>query len=134
MIREAFADVPQGDFEDIFAPKSDPEEDETGQWDAVLTCFFIDTAKNIVNYLRTIHRILAPGGVWVNCGPLLWHFENSDEVSIEVSLEEVKSLATEIGFVISDETTIETSYVGDDRSMLGYVYRAAFWTATKVEG
>lgn len=25
-------------------------------------------AKNIVNYLRVIHRILAPGGVWVNMG------------------------------------------------------------------
>lgn len=57
-------------------------------------------AKNIVNYLRTIHRILTPGGVWINCGPLLWHFENSEEISIEVSLEEVKSLAMEIGFVI----------------------------------
>jgi len=27
-------------------------------------------AKNIVNYLRIIHRILAPGGVWINLGPL----------------------------------------------------------------
>lgn len=25
-------------------------------------------AKNIVNYLRIIHRILAPGGVWINLG------------------------------------------------------------------
>lgn len=57
-------------------------------------------AKNIVNYLRVIHRILAPGGVWINCGPLLWHFENSEEISIELSLDEVKSLATQIGFVI----------------------------------
>jgi len=57
-------------------------------------------AKNIVNYLRTIHRILIPGGIWINCGPLLWHFENSEDISIEVSLEEVKNLAREIGFVI----------------------------------
>ncbi|PVG03867.1 N2227-domain-containing protein [Serendipita vermifera] len=120
-----------GDFEEIYGPKPDPEDDETGQWDAVLSCFFIDTAKNIVNYLRVIHRILAPGGVWINCGPLLWHFENSEELSIEISLEEVKSLATKIGFVIQDERTINTSYVGDEKSMLGYVYKTAFWTATK---
>lgn len=25
-------------------------------------------AKNIVNYLRIIHKILAPGGVWINLG------------------------------------------------------------------
>ena len=104
-------------------------------------------AKNIVNYLRTIHRILAPGGIWINCGPLLWHFENSDDVSIELSLEEVKELAGKIGFELrvsftraccaingawQDHRTIDTSYVGDEASMLSYVYKTAFWTATKV--
>jgi carnosine N-methyltransferase len=60
-------------------------------------------AKNIVNYLRVIHRILAPGGVWINLGPLLWHFENnsSNDPSIELDLEEVKTLARKIGFEIS---------------------------------
>lgn len=52
-----------------------------------MTCFFIDTvgislthrggiierhfmlkAKNVVNYLRIIHRILSRGGVWINLG------------------------------------------------------------------
>ena len=28
-------------------------------------------AKNIVNYLRIIYRILAPGGVWINLGTIL---------------------------------------------------------------
>ncbi|KAG8757652.1 hypothetical protein FRC14_001763 [Serendipita sp. 396] len=122
-----------GDFEQLFGVKEHPEEDEAGKWDAVMTCFFIDTAKNIVNYLRVIHRILAPGGVWINCGPLLWHWENTDDISIEVSLEEVKALATQVGFEIKNEHTINTSYVGDEQSMLGYVYKAAFWTATRVE-
>lgn len=120
-----------GDFEELFGPKEDPEEDETEQWDAVLTCFFIDTAKNIVNYLRIIHRILTPGGIWINCGPLLWHFENSEDISIELSLEEVKELAAKIGFELKDQRTIDTSYVGDEGSMLSYVYKTAFWTATK---
>lgn len=30
-------------------------------------------AKNIVNYLRILHRILAPGGVWINLGVLCRH-------------------------------------------------------------
>jgi hypothetical protein len=76
-----------GDFEDIYG-SSDEDNEHIGQWDAIVTCFFIDTvgcsphlstavhlhsyaidqAKNIVNYLRIFHRILAPGGVWINLG------------------------------------------------------------------
>ncbi|KAI9567608.1 N2227-domain-containing protein [Boletus coccyginus] len=123
-----------GDFEEIYGTE-DTEESEphAGQWDAVLTCFFIDTAKNIVNYLRAIHRILAPGGVWINLGPLLWHFENNNtnDPSIELDLEEVKALVRQMGFRLSDERTIETSYTSNDQSMLGYTYKAAFWKATK---
>lgn len=67
-----------------------------------------------------MHQILAPGGVWINLGnysfwltwiariyniigPLLWHFENNstNDPSIELDLEEVKSLAQKIGFEIS---------------------------------
>ena len=32
------------------------------------SCYYYMQAKNIVNYLRIIHRILAPGGVWINLG------------------------------------------------------------------
>ncbi|PPQ96317.1 hypothetical protein CVT26_005680 [Gymnopilus dilepis] len=118
-----------GDFEEIF-----DNEEQDGQWDAVLTCFFIDTAKNIVNYLRILHRILRPGGVWINLGPLLWHWENNttNDISIELDMEEVKTLAKEIGFEISNERTIDTTYTNNAQSMLGYVYNASFWTATKI--
>lgn len=63
----------------------------------------LEQAKNIVNYLRVIHRILAPGGVWINLGPLLWHFENnnSHDPSVELDLEEVKRLAELVGFEIN---------------------------------
>ncbi|KAI0672280.1 N2227-domain-containing protein [Trametes maxima] len=124
-----------GDFEEIYgAEDGDDAEPQVEQWDAVLTCFFIDTSKNIVNYLRVIHRILAPGGVWINLGPLLWHWENNatNDPSIELTLDEVKALARKIGFEISNERTIDTTYTNNAESMLGYVYHAAFWTATKV--
>ncbi|KAF8153322.1 N2227-like protein-domain-containing protein [Crassisporium funariophilum] len=123
-----------GDFEEIYGSESDPEEPQFGQWDAILTCFFIDTAKNIVNYLRIIHRILAPGGVWINLGPLLWHWENNNtnDPSVELDMEELKSLARKIGFELSNERTIDTTYTSNSQAMLGYIYHAAFWTATKV--
>lgn len=45
--------------------------------------------------------------MWINLGPLLWHFENSPskgakgEGSIELSLDEVKALARSVGFEIA---------------------------------
>ena len=47
------------------------------QYDAVATCFFIDTAPNVIRYIETIKYCLKPGGIWINLGPLLWHFETS---------------------------------------------------------
>lgn len=44
-------------------------------YDAVATVFFIDTAPNLLRYVETIRHCLVPGGVWVNVGPLLWHWE-----------------------------------------------------------
>ncbi|KAF7308312.1 N2227 domain-containing protein [Mycena chlorophos] len=122
-----------GDFEEIYGSPADPSEPHAGLWDAILTCFFIDTAKNIVNYLRIIHSILAPGGIWINLGPLLWHWENNTthDPSVELSLDEVKTLMGEIGFVIETERSFDTTYTNNAQSMLGYVYKAAFWTARK---
>ncbi|KAL1637839.1 hypothetical protein SLS56_000395 [Neofusicoccum ribis] len=47
-----------------------------GAFDAVATVFFIDTAPNLINYVEAIANCLRTGGVWINLGPLLWHFEN----------------------------------------------------------
>lgn len=33
-----------------------------------MTCFFLDTARNVVAYLETIHGLLKPGGLWINLG------------------------------------------------------------------
>ena len=44
-------------------------------FDAILTCFFIDTASNIIRYIETVKHCLKPGGIWCNNGPLLWHSE-----------------------------------------------------------
>ena len=85
----------------------------------ISVCF---QARNIVNYLRVIHRILAwvaSGSISVCyvllnsttfralervlAGPLLWHFGNNDtnDPSIELDLEEVKVLVRQMGFWMS---------------------------------
>ena len=35
-----------------------------GQWDCVITCFFMDTAPVVVKYVETIYSALRPGGYW----------------------------------------------------------------------
>ncbi|PAV18218.1 N2227-domain-containing protein [Pyrrhoderma noxium] len=118
-----------GDFEEVYGDY-DPD---IGLFDAILTCFFIDTAKNFLNYLRIINKRLSAGGVWINLGPLLWHWENNttNDPSIELDLEEVKELCKKLGFKLENERTIQTNYANNSQSMLGYTYQASFWTATK---
>ena len=71
------------------------------KWDVVVTCYFIDTAHNIVEYLQMIYKILKKGGLWVNIGPLLYHYaEMPGEMSIELTWEEVVKVAKKIGFSI----------------------------------
>ncbi|KAJ8770379.1 hypothetical protein K2173_014992 [Erythroxylum novogranatense] len=119
-----------GDFVEVY---SDPSQ--VGVWDAVVTCFFIDTAHNIVEYIEIISRILKDGGVWINLGPLLYHFAEmygqEDDMSIELSLEDVKRVALHFGFQFEKERTIETTYTTNPRSMMQNRYFTAFWTARK---
>eukprot|EP00124_Ichthyophonus_hoferi_P001112 Ihof_evm13s51 gene=Ihof_evmTU13s51 len=69
-------------------------------WDAVCTCFFLDTARNIIEYIETLYHILTPGGVWTNFGPLLYHYADMNEPSLEISYEEVRAIIEKVGFVI----------------------------------
>jgi carnosine N-methyltransferase len=38
---------------------------------------FSDTAPNIIRYVEAVKNCLRSGGLFVNVGPLLWHFENN---------------------------------------------------------
>nr|CCC90212.1 conserved hypothetical protein [Trypanosoma congolense IL3000] len=113
-----------GDFTEVYARK-----DQQKSWNAVVTCFFIDTAHNIVEYIRILYNLLVPGGIWLNCGPLLYHFAGSAVGdSIELSLGEVLTVAQRCGFVIiSEPKFIDTTYTNNYRSMKQLMYRCAFF-------
>ncbi|KAL8229490.1 hypothetical protein R6Q57_014390 [Mikania cordata] len=119
-----------GDFVEVY---NDPSQ--VGAWDAVVTCFFLDTAHNIVEYIEIISKILKDGGVWINLGPLLYHFADmygqEDEMSVELSLEDVKRVAIHYGFQLELEKTIETAYTTNPRAMMQNHYFSAFWTMRK---
>ena len=77
--------------------------------DCVVTSFFIDCAHNVVEFIELIHRILKPGGKWINFGPLLYHFaEIPRESSIEPSYDIVRSIIEKTGFEFKREGTLDT--------------------------
>ncbi|AEC08642.1 S-adenosyl-L-methionine-dependent methyltransferases superfamily protein [Arabidopsis thaliana] len=128
-VTESFS-MCRGDFVEVFN-----ESSQAGMWDAVVTCFFIDTAHNIIEYIETISKILKDGGVLINLGPLLYHFADEqgleNEMSIELSLEDVKRVASHYGFEMEKEKTIETTYSTNPRSMMKNRYYPVFWTMRK---
>lgn len=115
------------------------------------TVFFIDTAPNLISYLETIKHLLVDGGVWVNFGPLLWHFEEHTQEQqqrarrdsgedgevgatgkFELCLDEVLALVQMCGFKLEKVVTgTKTSYAGDGKSMLKHEYEGVFWVAVK---
>ncbi|KAK3939589.1 N2227-like protein-domain-containing protein [Diplogelasinospora grovesii] len=130
-------------------------------YDAVASVFFLDTAPNLLRYLQTIFHCLKPGGVLINVGPLLWHFENNapgshsghdddgaddredgegttgiaDPGSYELTDDEVMALVKHVGFeIVWHETGIECPYIQDPDSMLQTVYQASAWLARKPTG
>ncbi|KAI9668535.1 MAG: hypothetical protein M1829_005352 [Trizodia sp. TS-e1964] len=121
-----------------------------GAFDAVVTLFFIDTAPNLVRYIETIRHCLKPGGVWMNFGPLLWHFEPAAPAGkseglgesrdlgiaepgrVELTDEEIFALIGKFGFEVEKSVTgVPTGYVQDPESMLLNTYRASHWVARK---
>ena len=112
-----------GDFLEVY-------RDQSRCWEAVLTCFFIDTAHNIAHYIGRIRELLVPGGCWVNMGPLLWHFSDSpNEVSVDLSWDELRLLIIDAGFTIEHESWHRAPYVRNVRSMYQMDYDCVCFVA-----
>lgn len=109
-----------GDFLDIYNKKD--------EWDNIVTCFFIDTAHNVIDYIEKIWDILKPGGYWLNFGPLLYHYSNQQgEKSLDLSYEQIKKIIQKIGFkYIQEKLNINCHYMNVEYSMLQYNYNCLF--------
>ncbi|KAM4638622.1 carnosine N-methyltransferase-like isoform 7-T9 [Amazona ochrocephala] len=110
-----------GDFQEIYS--------ECNTWDCIATCFFIDTAHNVIDYIDTIWKILKPGGIWINVGPLLYHFENlGNELSIELSYEDIRTVILKYGFHIEvEEESVLSTYTVNELSMMKYYYECVLF-------
>lgn len=143
-----------GEFVELYE-----KEKYDGVFNAVVTVFFIDTAPNLIRYIDTVRHCLRPGGIWINLGPLLWHFESRGPVekkdndvsmrpnmrpkqeaigigepgSFELTNEEVLLLIENMGFCIEKQEirTAGTGYIQNSKSMLQSTYRTSHWIARK---
>ncbi|KAL6736366.1 hypothetical protein Aduo_006726 [Ancylostoma duodenale] len=101
-------------------------------FECIVTAWFIDTAKSIIDYIETIYRLLKPGGCWLNVGPLTYHYEDMlDEMSIELPYEEVIRFVRLTGFDVLREERIVSYYTINRLSMLQNQYTCAFFEAIK---
>ncbi|KAI5807247.1 N2227-like protein [Pyronema omphalodes] len=114
-----------GDFVDSYSGA-----ETAGTFNVVATVFFIDTAVNIFSYLETIWKCLCDGGVWINYGPLLWHWENR-EADLKLAGEEAQGMELTADEVVKKGQKGEYIGAGED-SMLKWVYEGEFWVMTKV--
>lgn len=87
-----------GDFVQLYGS---PQSDSTH--DVVITCFFLDTATNVFDYLAVVSNVLTMGGQWINIGPLQWH----SNAHLHLAADELKELIPIFGFRI-DHWSIDT--------------------------
>ena len=117
-----------GNFIEIYS-----EASHKNAWDAIVTCFFIDTGHNVLDYIRTIEFALRPGGYWINLGPLLYHFADMlEEKSLELSYDQLREIIESNGFTfLEEDTSVKCRYTSNYRSMLTYCYECTFFVAVK---
>ena len=93
-----------------------------GSFDTVVTPWFIDQVADLPALLTAIRRMLAPGGRWLNSGPLLYLPDTT--LARRYSREEVFELAERVGFHVerwSSESRLHLESPLNGRAKLEWV-------------
>jgi len=121
-----------GDFCEIYSKR-----EQEGTWGVVVSCFFIDTAHNILQYLEIFSRCLELNGYLINLGPLLYHFEDQGDPSVEFTYSEIMRLLPVFGFKViyqrKRSEAVKCEYAQSRHSMYKMHYECTFWVAQKVK-
>jgi carnosine N-methyltransferase len=123
-----------GEFLDVYGGQD-------GAWDSIATSFFIDTAPNVIEYIEAFYKLLKPGGVWINVGPLVYHWQTFGEgadgadkryaQSVELSYQEVRHVIESCGFEYQKEEFQECRYTSNHLAMKNIVYNCVFFSVRK---
>ncbi|GAV28128.1 hypothetical protein PMKS-001596 [Pichia membranifaciens] len=96
-----------------------------------VTCFFLDTAENLIEYLQAINKISSSfkgTKKWINLGPLKY----GTAAKIEVSNMELKTLVKGMGWDFVDEQDPKLlGYLTDKKGLWQGYYNITMWSAVK---
>lgn len=76
------------------------------KFDAIVTCFFLDTVTNIVELIDVLDSLLEEGGVWVNVGPLNF----KDEARLKLTWDEIVLMWQNLGYEFKTQKRTDTDY------------------------
>jgi hypothetical protein len=94
-----------GDFNKIYSSNH-----YNHAFDAVVTCFFIDTAANILQLIAIMKHILKENGIWLNIGPLHYHRASM----LMYSYDQLELLIQSFGFQILSKESVAGNYSGEN--------------------
>lgn len=118
-----------GEFVEIY-------KHQPGSRDGIATCFFIDTAWNIIEYVEVIHALLKPGGIWTSIGPLMYHWADGSgddryDRSVELSFDELRHVILGFGFKFLREERRLCKYAVRSSAMVYSQYNTVLFTVQK---
>lgn len=115
-----------GDFQTLYNNKNN-------YFDCVITCYFIDTGQNVIKYIDIIHNILKQGGIWINLGPLSYHWANdSNNLSIELPYDKLKEVICNYGFEFINESSKNLTFGYVEGNMHNDLFKCIFFTTKKI--
>ena len=115
----------KGDFYSLYKDKKDC-------YDVIITLFFIDIAKNIIEYVELMQNMLKKGGIWISLGCFDYYYSFKEE-SIDLTWDELKYVITQYDFELKNE---ELGFVPYGEMEQSFSFRfgssgTAFFTAIK---
>jgi SAM-dependent methyltransferase len=73
---------------------------------AIVTCFFIDTATDLVELFDVLDGLLDEGGIWLNVGPLNW----KKDARLKLAYEEIVVIWQNMGYEFVSQKRIDCDY------------------------
>ena len=115
-----------GDFTKMY-------NDKQNTYECVITCFFIDTAKNVIEYIDIIEKVLKKGGIWINFGPLSYHWVGYQDIpTIELPYDKLKEVILNYGFeYVIEEKNKDVIYCEIENYMKNDHYNCVFFLVRK---
>ncbi|MBX7084043.1 MAG: methyltransferase domain-containing protein [Nannocystaceae bacterium] len=116
-------------FADAFTP---PFAD--GSFDTVVTPWFIDEVPtDLATYLPVVHRLLRPGGTWIDHGPLIYH-PNHTELPARYPSDELFALVEAAGFTIEQRRMDRLVYMQSPACTRGRIEAVFTFRARRGDG